>query len=164
MPVKSKFAKKKEEKKEEEAKWLCTFNDLMTLLLTFFVLLFTMGSIDLKDMKTMQGSLQSALGILEAGDMTSIAVVAPVVNNVNFGVGMVDYTKGEYKLAKALEELDVEAGVSVEQTETGALIRRFRWKPEPPIFGSFPPKLRAHGNGKRIPVLRNSPSLKPIRT
>ena len=122
MPIKSKFAKKAEEKKEGEAQWLCTFNDLMTLLLTFFVLLFTMGSIDLKDMKNMQGSLQSALGMLEAGDMTSLALVAPVVDTVNFGVGKIDYTKVENKLAKELADLDLADGVSVEETETGALI------------------------------------------
>ena len=52
MHSSTRFAKKEEPKGEEEARWLCTFNDLVTLLLTFFVLLFTMGSIDLKKMKT----------------------------------------------------------------------------------------------------------------
>ena len=122
MSAKWKCEKKEEPKKEEEAKWLTTFNDLMTLLLTFFVLLFTMGSIDLKDMKTMQGSLQSALGMLEAGNMTSIAIVPPAVDNVNFGVGMVDYTKGEYKLAKALKDLEIVKDLTVSETESGAII------------------------------------------
>ena len=66
--------KKEEIQQEEEAKWLTTFNDLMTLLLTFFVLLFSMSSLDFKKMKTFQNSLQSALGILEAGKMTQVEI------------------------------------------------------------------------------------------
>jgi len=55
-------------------KWLTTFNDLMTLLMVFFVLLFTLGSVDTKKLNDFQGSLQSGLGILEAGNMVSIKV------------------------------------------------------------------------------------------
>ncbi len=54
--------------------WLTTFNDLVTLLMVFFVLLFTMGSIDTQKMKDFQHALQSGLGVLEAGNQTSVAV------------------------------------------------------------------------------------------
>lgn len=66
--------------KQEEASganWLCTFNDLMTNLMVFFLLLFSMGSIDLDKSSGMIGSLQSGLGVLEAGDSVEIAVVDP---------------------------------------------------------------------------------------
>jgi chemotaxis protein MotB len=56
------------------AGWLTTFNDLMTLLMVFFVLLFTMGSIDNNMMKGFQNALQSGLGILGAGSRVSIAL------------------------------------------------------------------------------------------
>jgi chemotaxis protein MotB len=42
MPV----APKKKEKQSEEGGWLTTFADMMTLLMTFFVLLFAMSTID----------------------------------------------------------------------------------------------------------------------
>ena len=35
--------------------WLTTFNDLVTLLMVFFVLLFTMGSVDTKMLKDFEG-------------------------------------------------------------------------------------------------------------
>jgi chemotaxis protein MotB len=56
------------------AGWLTTFNDLVTLLMVFFVLLFTMSSVDSKKMKDFQYALQSGLGVLEAGDEVSVAV------------------------------------------------------------------------------------------
>jgi len=59
------------------AGWLTTFNDLVTLLMVFFVLLFTMGSMDKNLMKEFQYSLQSGLGVLGAGSKASIAVQQP---------------------------------------------------------------------------------------
>jgi chemotaxis protein MotB len=56
------------------AGWLTTFNDLVTLLMVFFVLLFTMSTIDTKKMEDFQYALQSGLGILEEGNMASISV------------------------------------------------------------------------------------------
>ena len=53
--------------------WLTTFNDLVTLLMVFFVLLFTMGSIDSKMMKDFQYGLQSGLGILGEGSRVAIS-------------------------------------------------------------------------------------------
>lgn len=54
--------------------WLTTFNDLVTLLMVFFVLLFTMSTVDTKKMQDFQYALQSGLGILEAGNKVSISV------------------------------------------------------------------------------------------
>lgn len=55
-------------------RWLTTFNDLVTLLMVFFVLLFTMSSIDARKMQDFQYALQSGLGILEEGRMVNISV------------------------------------------------------------------------------------------
>jgi chemotaxis protein MotB len=73
-------AKEKKAKKEEKASgpgWLCTFNDLMTLLMVFFVMIFSMSTIDLDKSSGIIGSLQSGLGVLEAGSSVDIAVVDP---------------------------------------------------------------------------------------
>jgi chemotaxis protein MotB len=56
------------------AGWLTTFNDLVTLLMVFFVLLFAIGSRDKLQMKEFQSALQSGLGVLGAGSRVSIAV------------------------------------------------------------------------------------------
>ena len=54
--------------------WLTTFNDLVTLLMVFFVLLFAMGSMDKTRIKEFQSALQSGLGVLGTGSRVSIAV------------------------------------------------------------------------------------------
>lgn len=56
------------------AGWLTTFNDLVTLLMVFFVLLFTMSSVDGRKMQDFQYALQSGLGILKEGQMVDISV------------------------------------------------------------------------------------------
>ncbi len=47
--------------------WMVTFADLMTLLLTFFVLLLSMSTLDNQRVKLALGSLRGALGVLEGG-------------------------------------------------------------------------------------------------
>ncbi len=47
--------------------WMVTFADLMTLLLTFFVLLLSMSTLDNQRIKLALGSLRGALGVLEGG-------------------------------------------------------------------------------------------------
>ena len=58
----------------KRAGWLTTFNDLVTLLMVFFVLLFTMSTIDTQKMQDFQYALQSGLGILESGNKVAISV------------------------------------------------------------------------------------------
>ncbi|MBN2008079.1 OmpA family protein [candidate division KSB1 bacterium] len=62
-------ARKKRKKAEDSAPdmgWLMTYGDLMTLLVTFFVLLLTFSSIQMNEFKKAMGSLQGALGVLDA--------------------------------------------------------------------------------------------------
>jgi chemotaxis protein MotB len=63
--------------KNEETKsagWLTTFNDLVTLLMVFFVLLFTMSTIDTRKMQDFQYALQSGLGVMESGNKVAVSV------------------------------------------------------------------------------------------
>lgn len=47
--------------------WLGTFGDLMSLLLTFFILLLSMATFDAKKLREAEASIQGALSILEGG-------------------------------------------------------------------------------------------------
>jgi chemotaxis protein MotB len=58
--------------------WLITFNDLITLLMVFFVLLFAMGSINTQKSEMLVGSLQGALGVLLEGKKAGVRVVMPI--------------------------------------------------------------------------------------
>ncbi len=71
--------KKKKEECPKPAIWITTFADLVTLLLTFFVLLLSMSTMDNKKIKRALGSLTGALGVLESGRSTKIGkeIVVP---------------------------------------------------------------------------------------
>ncbi len=66
--------RKKEKKREEidTQAWMISFSDLLTLILTFFVLLFSMSSMNNLEFSYYMGSLQGALGTLGRGKFTSI--------------------------------------------------------------------------------------------
>jgi len=57
--------KSKSDDDKPNQNWLITYGDLMTLLMTFFVLLLTFSSIQLSKFKKAMGSLRGALGVLE---------------------------------------------------------------------------------------------------
>jgi chemotaxis protein MotB len=57
--------KKKGSKKVETPAWLATFADMMSLLLAFFVLLFSFSSIQESKFQAAMASMQGALGVLD---------------------------------------------------------------------------------------------------
>ncbi len=59
--------KKKEEAPKGSPAWMATFSDLMNLLLCFFVLLFSMSTVDAEKFEMVVASLQSSFSVLPAG-------------------------------------------------------------------------------------------------
>ena len=119
-----------EETSGSRAGWLTTFNDLVTLLMVFFVLLFTMGSMDNNLMKEFQNALQSGLGVLGAGSKVSIAVndsSQPVSMSGSLPPGQAETSHAdgngmEDTIEDALSEIAAEPGINVRHTNGGARI------------------------------------------
>ena len=116
---------------QNSSSWLTTFNDLVTLLMVFFVLLFTMSTIDVKKMSDFQYALQSGLGILEEGQRVGISVKEDqIVEDMSH-----IKTQAESKLKfppkktmrdiieKAIASLDDPKGIRVLYTDQGARLR-----------------------------------------
>ncbi len=105
--------------------WLTTFNDLVTLLMVFFVLLFTMSTIDTKKMQDFQYALQSGLGILEAGNMASVSVkeTQPIDDMSHIMTqAEADEKSGRSKeaaLNQMLQLLEADLGIEVTRTHQG---------------------------------------------
>lgn len=59
--------KKQEEAPKGSPAWMATFSDLMNLLLCFFVLLFSMSTVDAAKFEAVVASLQSTFSVLPAG-------------------------------------------------------------------------------------------------
>jgi chemotaxis protein MotB len=96
--------------------WLTTFNDLMTLLMVFFVLLFSMGNLDVKRFKHFQNALQSAMGLLQAGQHAPVGILSPEEN----AAGQTHNDTQEDPVAHhQLEQLDETQGLEAEYTPRG---------------------------------------------
>jgi chemotaxis protein MotB len=63
--------------------WMVTFSDLIMLLLTFFVLLLTMSSMDTKQLKAMFTHFKESTGILEFSGAQQISGLANFVERYN---------------------------------------------------------------------------------
>lgn len=101
----------REKKQEEEARtdgWMATFSDLMNLLLCFFVLLFSMSSIDEEKYEQLVASLSNSVSIFDGGEKALgkgalIASGAKQLNNLD------TYTTDMGKASESVEETDPEA-------------------------------------------------------
>jgi chemotaxis protein MotB len=115
---------------QNTSSWLTTFNDLVTLLMVFFVLLFTMGSINVKKMSDFQYALQSGLGILKEGQRAGISVkddklhpdMSHVQTQAEGGTMHQPEQSIDSTIENALESLGSDIGIRVTYTEKGARI------------------------------------------
>lgn len=63
MPVQNR--RRKESEENNTSQWMTTYSDMVTLLLCFFVLLFTFSEIDARKFQAIIKSFQGSLGVLE---------------------------------------------------------------------------------------------------
>ncbi|MCK8823543.1 OmpA family protein [Fuchsiella alkaliacetigena] len=102
--------------------WLVTYADMMTLLLAFFVLLFSFSTIDEHQFEAVMDALRGRLGILEGGKTISDAelITAGVMDQE---VGMHDLYNIEQSISQYVAEEGLEDQVDVEMTDRGLMIR-----------------------------------------
>ena len=96
--------------------WITTFNDLMTQLMVFFVLIFSLSTINALDIKSARISLQTGLGIFEAGNKTSVGLVEPLTR---YDIGTATFVN---QLEETIEDLESESDINVLYTEKGIII------------------------------------------
>jgi len=72
-----------EEKAKNTGAWMVTFSDLIMLLLTFFVLLLTMSSLDQKALKELISHLQDSTGVLEFSGLGEISSMTNIIEKYN---------------------------------------------------------------------------------
>jgi chemotaxis protein MotB len=128
--VSKKNINRSEESGINTAGWLTTFNDLVTLLMVFFVLLFTMGSVNTKMLTDFQYALQSGLGILGAGSKASITVMktqpnpeeTQVLTQAEGEVEPEDEKDATAAMDEALKAFITAPGINVRYSNQGAHI------------------------------------------
>ena len=149
-----------EQETVDSSGWLLTFNDLMTLLLVFFVLLFALSNINTQKSEKLVGSLQSALGVLLEGKKMAVQVVeplqpkespAPENSEVNSpaSAGLPEQTQ------QAIDDLTSQPDIAVIQTPQGVSLTLS----DTILFQSGIAELRPEGYpvlNKIVPVLQNN--------
>lgn len=73
--------RKPEEIKQGAPEWMNTYGDMVTLLLTFFVLLFSMSTVDIAKFRAFINSMEGSVGILSGGSI--IGDGSEVGNGIN---------------------------------------------------------------------------------
>lgn len=95
-------------------RWLTTFNDMITLLMVFFVLLFAMGSLDVRRFKNFQNALQSAMGVMNPGKHAPIGIISEDESSPAIPAE----SNGENR-SKSLKQLEKTEGLEAEYTKKG---------------------------------------------
>lgn len=166
------MAKKKQTpKKVDTPAWLATFGDMMSLLLAFFVLLFSFSSIQESKFQAAMGSLQGALGVLDT--YPTVPVHEHFENLPELQRTLEGVKKKIEELREQVQALKRSDEVTVSRTEKGLAIRldsRFLFdlssaglRPEAhevldELLGSLkglPNEIRVEGHTDNLPI--NSP-------
>ncbi len=100
--------------------WIVTFSDLVTLLLTFFVLLLSMANMDVQKFQQASDSLAGAFGVMGSSDKTEIT--QPKI--VTFSPVNDDFTSQVYRRLKTkLRELKLNKKIKLVK-DRGAVVLR----------------------------------------
>ena len=100
--------------------WIVTFSDLVTLLLTFFVLLLSMANMDVQKFQQASDSLAGAFGVMGSSDKTEIT--PPKI--VTFSPVNDDFTSQVYRRLKTkLRELKLNKKIKLVK-DRGAVVLR----------------------------------------
>lgn len=95
--------------------WIVTYGDLMTLLLTFFVLLLSFSAIKMDSFRAAMGSLREALGVFQ-GSQSVLYAPADVTSNIPTKA---EILKATAEIRALLRERNLEKMVEMELTGEG---------------------------------------------
>jgi chemotaxis protein MotB len=98
------------------ARWLTTFNDMITLLMVFFVLLFAMGNTDVDRFQHFQNALQSAVGILNSGEHAPVGILS---EDNNKAAPLLPADQQPARDSADLSQLNDTRGLEAEYTKRG---------------------------------------------
>ncbi|ADL13139.1 flagellar motor protein MotB [Acetohalobium arabaticum] len=118
----SRRKKRRNNDESDDSNWLTTYGDMMTLLLAFFVLLYSFSSVDVQKFRNVVEALQGNLGVLKGGKtISSSDLITAGVRDEN--LGMPELNRINQKITSYLQEQELEDEIKVEMTERGLTIR-----------------------------------------
>lgn len=123
---------RRRQSKQEECQagapaWMATFADMSTLLLCFFILLFSFSTIDAQKFKALIQSFQGSAGILESGTALEIDEYITEAMEEDLTTAqrqeVEDFIRLQEVLEEYLETYNLESDVLVTQESAGLILR-----------------------------------------
>lgn len=115
------MARNKKREENSGGDWMTTYGDMVTLLLCFFVLLYSFSSVDAEKFNLMIEGLQGKLGVLSGGKTISDGQL------INKGIDSIDPSVNRFgevydSLSNKISEEGLEEDIKLEITEKGLTI------------------------------------------
>ena len=103
--------------------WMTTFGDMMTLLLVFFVMMYSMSVLDVDRFMGFISAFQNQLGVLEGGEtVTDEDLMTRGSRGEDFNVAHQNVQVVRNQMAEFIEERELEGNVSMEMTDRGLVV------------------------------------------
>lgn len=115
--------KAEDEPKAGAPEWMATYGDMMTLLLCFFVLLFSFATLDVQKFKAIAVSMNGSLGVLDSGMTLSME---PLINSFpadSPSEEIEEFNKLYEEMNEYIEENNLESSIVLMLDERGLLVR-----------------------------------------
>ncbi len=103
--------------------WMTTYGDMVTLLLTFFVLMFAMSSVEEQKFLAAASSLRGALGALDK-NISIVGEKSPAIGTTGISREQMDMVASMERIAEIFQEEALEDVASVEVTGPGEVVIR----------------------------------------
>ena len=103
--------------------WLATFGDLMSLLLTFFVLLLSFSTMEVVDFQYAMGALQGAMGVLSGEPQLSLPIRQSTPKSEGNWSQAEVISKAAQELEAAIDEAGLQGDIQLEESTAGLVIR-----------------------------------------
>lgn len=161
--------------------WIQTYSDLVTLLLAFFVLLFSFSAIDAQKFRDVMFSLQGALGVLSGGRtplpeqltepyFPSGSLPPRLGEQWTFSPDVAQMQEAEQQVREALAAIGMDGSAEIRIEHRGLLIRfpdsilfdsgRADLRPEgiqlldrlEPVLAGLPNPIRVEGHTDSVPI------------
>ena len=115
--------RKEEEHKAGAPEWMATYGDMVTLLLCFFVLLFSFATLDVQKFEAISKSMSGSLGVLDSGMNLSME---PLVNSFpadSPNEEVEEFVKIYEQMSEYIKENNLESSITLRLDERGLLVR-----------------------------------------
>jgi len=112
-----------DEPKAGAPEWMSTYGDMMTLLLCFFVLLFSFATLDVQKFKAIAQSMNGSLGVLDSGMTVSME---PLINSFPADTPteeVEEFNKLYEEMNQYIKQNDLESSIMLVLDERGLLVR-----------------------------------------